>query len=106
MPRIVYSMANDQLIFKFLGRVLKKFKTPYIASLVTGLIAGLILGNKYLEIININIGIFSRYFSCNLRLGTFSWNVINRYINGLYDGFNMRTNTSVNIKKLNLKNVS
>ncbi len=40
MPRIVYSMANDGVIFKFLGNVLPKFKTPYIASICTGLFAG------------------------------------------------------------------
>lgn len=40
MPRIVYSMANDGLIFKFLGKLMPKFKTPFVASIVTGFISG------------------------------------------------------------------
>lgn len=40
MPRIVYSMANDGVIFKGLGKVLPKLKTPYVASIVTGFLAG------------------------------------------------------------------
>ena len=40
MPRIVYAMATDGVIFKGLGKVLPKLKTPYIASIVTGFFAG------------------------------------------------------------------
>ncbi len=40
MPRVVYSMASDGLIFKRLAYVSTKFKTPIIACLVTGLFAG------------------------------------------------------------------
>ena len=40
MPRIVYSMATDGVIFKNLGKLLPKFKTPYVASIITGLAAG------------------------------------------------------------------
>lgn len=42
MPRIVYSMADDGLIFKFFGMVLPKLKTPYVASIVTGLFAAIL----------------------------------------------------------------
>ena len=40
MPRIVYSMASDGLIFKFLSKLTPRFKTPFVASIVTGLISG------------------------------------------------------------------
>ena len=40
MPRIVYAMATDGVIFKSLGKILPKLKTPYVASIVTGLAAG------------------------------------------------------------------
>ena len=40
MPRIIYAMASDGVIFKFLGKVLPKIKTPYVASIVSGLSAG------------------------------------------------------------------
>lgn len=33
MPRIIYSMANDGLIYKFLGKVMERFKTPYVATI-------------------------------------------------------------------------
>ncbi|XP_077298710.1 high affinity cationic amino acid transporter 1-like [Arctopsyche grandis] len=45
LPRILYAMASDGLIFRFLGRVHPRFKTPIIgtlfASLITGTMAGL-----------------------------------------------------------------
>lgn len=37
MPRIVYAMASDGLIFKFLAKLTPKFKTPFLASIITGL---------------------------------------------------------------------
>ena len=40
MPRIVYAMASDGLLFDFLSKLLPKFHTPYLASIVTGLFAG------------------------------------------------------------------
>jgi amino acid transporter len=42
MPRIVYSMAEDGLIFKFLSKLLPKLKTPYVASIITGLLAAIL----------------------------------------------------------------
>jgi amino acid transporter len=42
MPRIVYSMADDGLIFKFLSKLLPKLKTPYVASIVTGFFAAIL----------------------------------------------------------------
>jgi amino acid transporter len=40
MPRIVYTMANDGLVYQMFGRIAPKFKTPWVASLITGIFAG------------------------------------------------------------------
>lgn len=41
MPRVVYAMASDGLVFKFLAYVNTKFQTPVIATMVTGTFTGL-----------------------------------------------------------------
>nr|XP_023020567.1 high affinity cationic amino acid transporter 1 [Leptinotarsa decemlineata] len=41
LPRIIYAMANDSLVFKFLGRVSPRFHTPVIGTLLEGLLTGL-----------------------------------------------------------------
>jgi cationic amino acid transporter 3 len=43
MPRVVYSMASDGLLFEFLAYLVPKLKTPVFASVVTGLLAGLLV---------------------------------------------------------------
>lgn len=40
MPRVVYSLASDGLIFKFLSLIMPKLKTPVTAALFSGLFAG------------------------------------------------------------------
>ncbi|BFZ23202.1 hypothetical protein BsWGS_26241 [Bradybaena similaris] len=40
LPRILYAMGNDGVIFRFMGRVSKRFKTPMIGTAVSGLFAG------------------------------------------------------------------
>ena len=35
-------MASDGLIFKFLSKILPKLKTPFVASIVTGLFAAIL----------------------------------------------------------------
>lgn len=35
-------MASDGLIFKFLAKILPKLKTPFVASIVTGLFAAIL----------------------------------------------------------------
>ncbi|HEX2583704.1 MAG TPA: amino acid permease [Steroidobacteraceae bacterium] len=42
--RIFYSMAKDGLIFKSLGNVHEKFKTPHVATLITTLVAAPVAG--------------------------------------------------------------
>lgn len=41
LPRVLYAMANDGLIYKTLKRVNSRTKTPMIATLLAGLLAGL-----------------------------------------------------------------
>lgn len=59
MPRIIYCMSSDGLLFKFLGKLLPKFQTPYVASIMTGLIAGkfmqkaLIYNKKKCKLLNL-----------------------------------------------------
>lgn len=42
LPRIIYAMANDGLIFKFLSNVHPKFHTPFLGTLVGGIITGVL----------------------------------------------------------------
>ncbi len=43
-PRIFYTMAKDGLLPPVFARVHKKFKTPYISSMLTGLVAMILAG--------------------------------------------------------------
>jgi amino acid transporter len=42
MPRVVYSIASDGLIFKQLAIVMPRLKTPVTAAIASGLLAGLL----------------------------------------------------------------
>lgn len=41
MPRVIYAMAEDGLLFRFLSRVHSRAKTPLVATVVSGIIAGI-----------------------------------------------------------------
>ena len=41
MPRVVYTMASEGLIFKFMGYVHPRLKTPLYACLFTGIFSGI-----------------------------------------------------------------
>ncbi|KAK7864554.1 hypothetical protein R5R35_007325 [Gryllus longicercus] len=36
LPRIIYAMSSDGLMFAFLGRIHARFQTPFVATLVSG----------------------------------------------------------------------
>ena len=40
LPRILYAMSSDGLLFSFISKILPKTKTPFIACIISGLIAG------------------------------------------------------------------
>lgn len=40
LPRIIYAMASDGLIFKLLGRVNQRFSTPVIGTFAAGILTG------------------------------------------------------------------
>ncbi|KAJ8943480.1 hypothetical protein NQ318_006333 [Aromia moschata] len=42
LPRIIYAMASDGLLFKSLGKVHPTFHTPFMGTMVAGTIAGII----------------------------------------------------------------
>ncbi|XP_055384352.1 high affinity cationic amino acid transporter 1 [Condylostylus longicornis] len=44
LPRIIYAMSQDGLIFKFLGIINKRFKTPVIASICAAFLTGFFAG--------------------------------------------------------------
>ncbi|XP_078496328.1 cationic amino acid transporter 3 [Lissotriton helveticus] len=41
MPRVIYAMAEDGLLFKFLASINERTKTPLVATIVSGIIAAL-----------------------------------------------------------------
>src|SRR6478736_4716907 len=43
-PRIFYSMSRDGLLPAFFGKVHPKFRTPYVATIITGVVAAVIAG--------------------------------------------------------------
>lgn len=43
-PRIFYSMSRDGLLPAVFGKVHPKFRTPYIATIITGLVAAVVAG--------------------------------------------------------------
>ncbi|VVC32914.1 Cationic amino acid transporter, C-terminal,Amino acid/polyamine transporter I [Cinara cedri] len=42
LPRILYAMASDGLLFKFLSKINDKTKTPFIATVICGISAGIL----------------------------------------------------------------
>ena len=40
LRRVIYAIASDGLIFKFLATVSERFKTPLIATIISGVLAG------------------------------------------------------------------
>lgn len=40
LPRIVYAMSSDGVIFRFLGKVNPRFQTPVVGTLIAGILTG------------------------------------------------------------------
>ncbi|KAI4461575.1 inner membrane transporter ygji-related [Holotrichia oblita] len=40
LPRIIYAMASDGLLFQFMGKIHPKFQTPFLGTLLAGLFTG------------------------------------------------------------------
>jgi len=40
LPRIIYAMSSDGVIFRFLGKVNKRFQTPVVGTIIAGLLTG------------------------------------------------------------------
>ncbi|CAH1971139.1 unnamed protein product [Acanthoscelides obtectus] len=41
LPRVIFAMAEDSMVFRFLGHVHSRFQTPFIGTLLAGLFTGL-----------------------------------------------------------------
>ncbi|KAM3912351.1 cationic amino acid transporter 3 [Leptodactylus fuscus] len=41
MPRVIYAMAEDGLLFRFLARINKRTKTPVLATIVSGIVSAI-----------------------------------------------------------------
>nr|CAI5867051.1 unnamed protein product [Callosobruchus analis] len=41
LPRVIYAMAEDSLVFRFLGHVHPRFQTPFVGTLLAGILTGL-----------------------------------------------------------------
>jgi amino acid transporter len=46
LPRVIYAMASDGIIFRFLGKIHPRFQTPLLGTLLAGLLTGTIKQNK------------------------------------------------------------
>ncbi|XP_068142884.1 cationic amino acid transporter 2 isoform X1 [Drosophila tropicalis] len=42
LPRIVFAMSNDGLLFRFLGEISSKYRTPFKGTMLTGLLTGIL----------------------------------------------------------------
>ncbi|GBP33887.1 Cationic amino acid transporter 2 [Eumeta japonica] len=40
LPRIIYAMSSDGLLFKFMGRINQRFQTPLVGTMLAGLFTG------------------------------------------------------------------
>ena len=57
LPRIIYAMAKDGLMFRFLAYVHPRFQTPVIATVISGSLAGIVS----LTLIDVFIGSMPYY---------------------------------------------
>ena len=41
LPRVIYAMASDGLLFKWMGRISSRFHTPFFGTMCAGLLTGI-----------------------------------------------------------------
>ena len=42
LPRVILAMAQDGVIFRFLANIHPRFQTPFIATIISGIITGVL----------------------------------------------------------------
>lgn len=66
LPRIIYAMASDGLLFQFMGKIHPKFQTPFLGTLLAGLFTGNVDQLLFTLLINFkNPGTLSCIFELN-----------------------------------------
>ncbi|KAF9186266.1 hypothetical protein BGZ51_002118 [Haplosporangium sp. Z 767] len=67
-PRVFYAMANDGLIPRVFGRVHPKYKTPYMSTVISGVICSLCGGLLPIEVLSdiSSVGTIFTYFVVNI----------------------------------------
>ena len=51
LPRVIYAMSSDGLLFRKLGLINERFKTPLIGTALSGVFAGTMELRVYFQII-------------------------------------------------------
>lgn len=52
LPRVIYAMASDGIIFRFLGKIHPRFQTPLLGTLLAGLLTG---NHTIIKIVPLNL---------------------------------------------------
>ncbi|KAF8922845.1 hypothetical protein BGZ58_003714 [Dissophora ornata] len=67
-PRVFYAMANDGLIPRVFAKVHPKYKTPYVSTMVTGVICSICGGLLPMEVLSdiSSVGTIFAYFVVNI----------------------------------------
>ena len=97
MPRVVYSLASDGLIFRFLSYIMPRLKTPVAAALTSGLFAGLTLFQTRIHVKKTKIirSIINRCFVSYVWPRAVDRHDVNRHVDGLQRGGDLRAYTAI-----------